>query len=166
MRESWIGETQGERSAIRTLASAHALLCFAAAWGTPAALGPEGASVAARSCASSARPRKYCASEAIAVNEISSPPDTSTTNRPSAMIAGGRGTVVGTLLGVLLFALVGSLLVLNGVSPYWHQVLTGGVVLTSLALQPRARPSFFDRSCGRMALTIRRMSGRLLSCLA
>ncbi|BCP54846.1 sugar ABC transporter permease [Kaistia sp. 32K] len=52
-----------------------------------------------------------------------------------ASLIGGRGTVLGTLLGVLFIGLFGNALVLNGVSPYWHQVATGSVVLISLCLQ-------------------------------
>jgi simple sugar transport system permease protein len=52
-----------------------------------------------------------------------------------ASLIGGRGTVFGTLLGVLFIGLFGNALVLNGISPYWHQVATGGVVLISLCLQ-------------------------------
>lgn len=50
-----------------------------------------------------------------------------------ASLAGGRGSVVGTLLGVLFIALIGNILVLSGVSPYWHQALTGVVVLAAVA---------------------------------
>lgn len=51
-----------------------------------------------------------------------------------ASLAGGRGTVAGTLLGVLLVALLFNGMVLAGLSPYWHQVATGLVVLGSLLL--------------------------------
>lgn len=60
-----------------------------------------------------------------------------------ATLAGGRGTVLGTVLGVLLIAVLGNLLVLGGVSSYWHSVITGAVVLVGLALQAlrwRRRP--------------------------
>jgi ribose/xylose/arabinose/galactoside ABC-type transport system permease subunit len=52
-----------------------------------------------------------------------------------ASLAGGRGTVTGTLLGVGLIALLGHLLVLGGVSSYWHAVASGLAVLGSLASQ-------------------------------
>jgi simple sugar transport system permease protein len=67
-----------------------------------------------------------------------------------ASLAGGRGTVVGALLGALLLALVGNLLVLNGVSPYWHQALTGGIVLASVALQIRPPSRRSPRSAARI----------------
>lgn len=50
-----------------------------------------------------------------------------------ASLAGGRGGVVGTLLGVLFIALIGNILVLSGVSPYWHQAVTGAIVLAAVA---------------------------------
>ncbi|RKP49631.1 ABC transporter permease [Pararobbsia silviterrae] len=52
-----------------------------------------------------------------------------------ATLTGGRGSVSGTVLGVLLIALIGNVLVLGGVSSYWHSVFTGAVVLAGLALQ-------------------------------
>lgn len=51
-----------------------------------------------------------------------------------ATLAGGRGTVAGTLCGVLLVALLLNGLVLIGLSPYWHQVTTGLIVFVSLLL--------------------------------
>lgn len=49
-----------------------------------------------------------------------------------ATLSGGLGTVAGTLLGVLLIALIFNGMVLVGLSPYWHQVTTGLIVLASL----------------------------------
>jgi simple sugar transport system permease protein len=51
-----------------------------------------------------------------------------------ATLTGGRGTVAGTVLGVLLLALLLNGMVLTGLSPYWHQVTTGFIVLASLLL--------------------------------
>jgi simple sugar transport system permease protein len=58
-------------------------------------------------------------------------------------LSGGRGTVGGTLLGVLFVALLGNVLVLSGVSPYWHQAVTGAIVLAAVApiAWRRARPA-------------------------
>lgn len=63
-----------------------------------------------------------------------------------ASLAGGRGGVVGTLLGVLFIALIGNILVLSGVSPYWHQAVTGAIVLAAVApiAWRRARPALAE----------------------
>ncbi|MFW6013200.1 MAG: ABC transporter permease, partial [Candidatus Bipolaricaulota bacterium] len=46
-----------------------------------------------------------------------------------ASVYGGRGSVAGTVLGVLLLAIVRNGLILLGVSSYWHSVATGFIIL-------------------------------------
>ncbi len=58
-----------------------------------------------------------------------------------ASIAGGRGTVVGTLLGVLLITIVNNSLVLLGIPSEWQKVVVGFFILVGTAipiLQSRA----------------------------
>lgn len=46
-----------------------------------------------------------------------------------AKITGGTGTVVGTLLGVLLVTLINSVLILAGVPSTWQKVIVGGFIV-------------------------------------
>jgi len=48
-------------------------------------------------------------------------------------IIGGRGSILGTVLGVVLIALIQNGLNLLGISSYWHTIITGGVILTSIS---------------------------------
>jgi rhamnose transport system permease protein len=65
-----------------------------------------------------------------------------------AAIRGGRGTVIGTLLGVVLLAAIGPALTFLGVNAYWERAIQGGIILVAvatdrigahLARQPAAR---------------------------
>jgi rhamnose transport system permease protein len=48
-------------------------------------------------------------------------------------IKGGRGTVVGTLLGVMLLAAIGPALTFLGVNAYWERAIQGGIILVAVA---------------------------------
>jgi ribose/xylose/arabinose/galactoside ABC-type transport system permease subunit len=48
-------------------------------------------------------------------------------------ISGGRGTLVGPLLGVVLLATIGPALVFLGAQPYWEKALQGGIILVAVA---------------------------------
>lgn len=69
-----------------------------------------------------------------------------------ASIAGGRGTVLGTVLGVLLVTLVDSSLVLVGIPTAWKQVFVGSFVLIGVAL-PAVRRRQLARRAGEVART-------------
>lgn len=48
-------------------------------------------------------------------------------------ISGGRGTLAGTLLGVLLLASIGPALVFLGTQPQWEKAIQGGIILVAVA---------------------------------
>jgi ribose transport system permease protein len=50
-------------------------------------------------------------------------------------MAGGKGTVVGTVLGVLIMAVISNLIQLHGVSPYWQGLVKGAIILLAVLLQ-------------------------------
>lgn len=60
-----------------------------------------------------------------------------------AAITGGRGTIMGTVLGVVLLAAIGPALTFLGVSPYWERAIQGSIILIAIATDrlavPRAR---------------------------
>ena len=52
-----------------------------------------------------------------------------------AAITGGRGTMRGTLLGVILLGAVGPALTFFGVTPYWERALQGAIILVAVAAE-------------------------------
>lgn len=53
-------------------------------------------------------------------------------------LMGGRGTVVGTVLGGLTIAVIGNGLILAHVSPFFTQIVTGLIILAAIWLNTRA----------------------------
>ncbi len=49
-------------------------------------------------------------------------------------ITGGRGSVTGTLLGVILLGAIGPALTFLGVSAYWERAIQGAIILTAVAV--------------------------------
>jgi len=49
-------------------------------------------------------------------------------------ITGGRGTIVGTVLGVILLGAIGPALTFLGVSAYWERAIQGGIILAALVV--------------------------------
>lgn len=51
-----------------------------------------------------------------------------------ASISGGKGSVLGAILGVILFQIVNNSLTLLKISSYWYNVFTGAIIIFSLIL--------------------------------
>ncbi|MEP6850260.1 MAG: ABC transporter permease [Acidobacteriota bacterium] len=47
-------------------------------------------------------------------------------------ISGGRGTLIGTLLGVALLGTIGTALTFVGVNPFWEKAIQGAIILVAL----------------------------------
>jgi simple sugar transport system permease protein len=65
-----------------------------------------------------------------------------------ASITGGRGTVLGTVLGVLLFSILSNALTLLKISSYWYNVFIGIIILGSViinAIQEARQRKFIVR---------------------
>ena len=54
-------------------------------------------------------------------------------------LSGGRGTVGGTLVGILLLGVIGNGLVLENVSSFWQPVVTGTILLVAIVLDETRR---------------------------
>ena len=50
-------------------------------------------------------------------------------------IRGGRGSVAGTVLGVILLGAMGPALTFLGVSAYWEKALQGSIILAAISLE-------------------------------
>jgi rhamnose transport system permease protein len=51
-----------------------------------------------------------------------------------AVITGGRGTILGTVLGVILLGAISPALVFLGVTAYWERALQGAIILAAVAI--------------------------------
>jgi ribose transport system permease protein len=54
-------------------------------------------------------------------------------------LSGGRGSILGTVLGCLIIGALNNGLVLLGVSPDWQLVIKGGVILIAVAIDRVSR---------------------------
>jgi simple sugar transport system permease protein len=52
-------------------------------------------------------------------------------------LMGGRGSILGTVLGALTIAVIGNGLILTHVSPFFTQIVTGGIILLAVWLTAR-----------------------------
>ena len=56
-----------------------------------------------------------------------------------AAISGGSGTVLGTLLGVILLGSIGTSLTFLGISAYWEKAVQGAIILIAVAISLAGR---------------------------
>ncbi len=56
-----------------------------------------------------------------------------------ASITGGRATMVGTLLGVLLLAAIGPALTFAGISAFWEKAIQGSIILAAVVMDARGK---------------------------
>ena len=66
-------------------------------------------------------------------------------------ITGGRGTVIGTLLGAVLLGMSGPALTFLGASAYWERALQGGIILAAVAIHAVVRVGRSERRHTRAA---------------
>jgi len=52
-----------------------------------------------------------------------------------ANLSGGKGSIIGGLLGLLLMHVLGNAIIQLGVSPYWQKVMLGGILLLAVLLE-------------------------------
>jgi len=71
-----------------------------------------------------------------------------------AAITGGRGTLIGTLIGVALLGTIGTALTFLGINPFWERAIQGAIILVALAS---------DIALGRLNSNVRLNSSRLVS---
>jgi simple sugar transport system permease protein len=50
---------------------------------------------------------------------------------------GGRGSILGTILGALTIAVIGNGLILSHVSPFFTQIVTGAIILLAVWLNAK-----------------------------
>ena len=69
------------------------------------------------------------------------------------LLSGGRGTLIGSILGVLVFTTITNLFVLNNLATEVQNIAKGAIIVVAVLIQTRAR-----RSCVLHRLTLQRRS--------
>jgi rhamnose transport system permease protein len=71
-----------------------------------------------------------------------------------AAITGGKGSIAGSVLGVVLLGAIGPALTFLGISVYWERAVQGGIILVAVvmdALRTRARKSHRGKHASHLA---------------
>jgi rhamnose transport system permease protein len=71
-----------------------------------------------------------------------------------AAITGGRGTIAGTVLGVVLLGAIGPALTFLGISAYWERAVQGGIILAAVvidAVRTRSNEARQERDASNLA---------------
>lgn len=56
-------------------------------------------------------------------------------------LAGGQGTIIGTVIGVLIMGVLNNGIILLGISPFWQMTIVGAVIILAVALDIWTRKS-------------------------
>jgi simple sugar transport system permease protein/ribose transport system permease protein len=60
-------------------------------------------------------------------------------------ITGGRGSVFGAIIGVLLLAVISNGMIIARIPIFWHQIVTGAVILLAISFDVVQRKRFESR---------------------
>jgi ribose transport system permease protein len=60
------------------------------------------------------------------------------------LLTGGRGTLIGSILGVLVFTTITNLFVLNNLATEVQNIAKGAIIVAAVLIQSRARRSSFS----------------------
>ena len=73
-------------------------------------------------------------------------------------ITGGRGTLVGTLIGAALLGTIGTALTFAGINPFWEKAIQGAIILAALCqtLLGTAGTSAWRATCQNQSLRVKR----------
>jgi ribose transport system permease protein len=51
-----------------------------------------------------------------------------------AVLSGGKGSIIGAIIGALIIAVINNGVVILGINMYWNSTVTGTVIITAVAI--------------------------------